>query len=119
MNELLGVGVLLGVAGASFAIRLPLASRWYPPQYQGLAMGIAGAGNSGTVACALLAPRLAEHVGWHGVMGLALIPAVLVLIAFRLLAKEPPEPAQRLTRRTRSRTCSARATPGSCARSTP
>ncbi|MDA0182441.1 MFS transporter [Solirubrobacter phytolaccae] len=97
MNELLGVGVLLGVAGASFAISLPLASRWYPPQYQGLAMGIAGAGNSGTVACALLAPRLAEHVGWHGVMGLALIPAVLVLIAFRLLAKEPPAPAQRLT----------------------
>ena len=97
MNELLGVGVLLGVAGASFAISLPLASRWYPPQYQGLAMGIAGAGNSGTVACALLAPRLAEHVGWHGVMGLALIPVGLVLIAFRLLAKEPPAPAQRLT----------------------
>ena len=97
MNELLGVGVLLGVAGASFAISLPLASRWYPPQYQGLAMGIAGAGNSGTVLCALVAPRLAEHVGWHGVMGLALIPAGLVLIAFRLLAKEPPAPAQRLT----------------------
>ena len=65
-NQLLGVGVLLGVAGASFAISLPLASRWYPPQHQGLAMGIAGAGNSGTVACALLAPRIAEHVGWHG-----------------------------------------------------
>jgi NNP family nitrate/nitrite transporter-like MFS transporter len=97
MNELLGVGVLLGVAGASFAISLPLASRWYPPQYQGLAMGIAGAGNSGTVVCALLAPRLAEHVGWHGVMGLALIPVGLVLIAFRLLAQEPPAPAQRLT----------------------
>ena len=36
------VGLLLGVAGASFAAALPLASRWYPPQYQGLAMGIAG-----------------------------------------------------------------------------
>ena len=39
-------GFLLGVAGASFAVALPLASRWYPPEYQGLAMGIAGAGNS-------------------------------------------------------------------------
>jgi len=97
MNDMLGVGVLLGVAGASFAISLPMASRWYPPQYQGLAMGIAGAGNSGTVATALIAPRLAEHVGWHGVMGLALIPAVIVLFTFRLLAKEPPAPAQRLT----------------------
>jgi NNP family nitrate/nitrite transporter-like MFS transporter len=60
-------------------------------------MGIAGAGNSGTVACALLAPRIAEHIGWHATMGLAAFPAVLVLIAFRLLAKEPPAPAQRLT----------------------
>src|SRR6201991_828534 len=97
MNAMLGVGVLLGVAGASFAISLPLASRWYPPQYQGLAMGIAGAGNSGTVACALVAPRLAEHIGWHATMGVAAIPAVLVLVAFRLLAKEPPAPARRLT----------------------
>src|SRR5262249_20828285 len=47
-EKLLLVGVMLGVAGASFAAALPLASRWYPPQYQGLAMGIAGAGNSGT-----------------------------------------------------------------------
>src|SRR3954468_24180948 len=97
INEMLGVGVLLGVAGASFAISLPLASRWYPPQHQGLAMGIAGAGNSGTVVCALVAPRLAEHVGWHATMGLAIIPALLVLCAFRFLAKEPPAPAKRLT----------------------
>src|SRR3954469_11744384 len=97
ITQLYGVGVLLGVAGASFAISLPLASRWYPAEYQGLAMGIAGAGNSGTVACALVAPRLAEHLGWHTTMGLAIIPALLVLCAFRLLAKEPPAPAQRLT----------------------
>src|ERR1043166_3714694 len=38
-EKVLVVGVLLGVAGASFAVALPLASRWYPPQYQGLAMG--------------------------------------------------------------------------------
>ena len=36
------LGVILGVAGASFAVALPLASRWYPPQYQGIALGIAG-----------------------------------------------------------------------------
>src|SRR5688572_27505478 len=48
-GSLLAVGLMLGVAGASFAISLPLASRHYPAKYQGLAMGIAGAGNSGTV----------------------------------------------------------------------
>src|SRR5690348_216478 len=56
IHQLYGVGALLGVAGASFAISLPMASRWYPKSYQGLAMGIAGAGNSGTVASALIAP---------------------------------------------------------------
>jgi MFS transporter, NNP family, nitrate/nitrite transporter len=93
-GALLGVGVLLGIAGSSFAISLPLASRHYPPRYQGLAMGIAGAGNSGTVLTTLAAPRLAEHYGWHAVFGLALIPVLLVWGAFALLAKEPPAPAR-------------------------
>ncbi len=84
------VGLLLGVAGASFAVALPLASRWYPPQMQGLVMGIAGAGNSGTVIAAFFAPRLAEHVGWHGVFGLALIPVTVALVVYVWLAKESP-----------------------------
>ena len=96
-GELLAVGLLLGVAGASFAISLPLASRWYPPEHQGLAMGIAGAGNSGTVITTLAAPRLAEAYGWQTVFGLALVPVALALVAFALLAKEPPAPRERLT----------------------
>jgi len=91
--EVLGIGLLLGVAGASFAVALPLASRWYPPEYQGLALGITGAGNSGTIVAALAAPRLAEHVGWHGVFGLALLPVAAAWIVFAVLAKEPPLPA--------------------------
>ena len=91
--EVLGIGLLLGIAGASFAVALPLASRWYPPEYQGLAMGIAGAGNSGTVISALVAPRVAEYVGWHGVFGLALLPVALAWLAFFVLAAEPPKSA--------------------------
>src|SRR5687768_14823612 len=90
--QVLGIGVLLGVAGASFAVALPLVSRWYPPEHQGLALGIAGAGNSGTIIAALAALRLAEHVGWHGVFALAAIPVSLAWLAFALLAKEPPRP---------------------------
>ena len=93
----LGMGLLLGVAGASFAISLPLASRWYPPHLQGLAMGIAGAGNSGTVIAALTAPRLAEAYGWHAVFAMAMAPVALAMAAFVLLAKEPPAPARPLT----------------------
>jgi MFS transporter, NNP family, nitrate/nitrite transporter len=90
-EALLGVGLLLGVAGASFAVALPLASRWYPPQYQGLAMGIAGAGNSGTALATFFGPRLAEAIGWHGVFGMALIPILLTLVIFALFAKDSPQ----------------------------
>lgn len=89
------VGLLLGVAGASFAVALPMASRWYPPKYQGLAMGIAGAGNSGTLFSTLFAPRLAEHFGWHAVFALAMIPLALAALVFILLAKEAPQAAVR------------------------
>ncbi|MGV8710809.1 MFS transporter, partial [Pseudomonas aeruginosa] len=67
------LGLFLGFAGASFAVALPLASQWYPPQHQGKAMGIAGAGNSGTVLAALFAPGLAAAFGWNNVFGFALL----------------------------------------------
>ncbi|KTC07833.1 MULTISPECIES: nitrate/nitrite transporter [Pseudomonas syringae group] len=90
-EQVLLLGVFLGMAGASFAVALPLASQWYPPQHQGKAMGIAGAGNSGTVLAALIAPVLAASFGWGNVFGLALIPLVLTLIAFTLMARNAPE----------------------------
>lgn len=90
LSDVLALGVLLGVAGASFAVALPLASRWYPPEHQGLAMGIAGAGNSGTVIAALVAPRLAEQVGWQAVLGLGLVPVCITLLVFFALAKDSP-----------------------------
>jgi NNP family nitrate/nitrite transporter-like MFS transporter len=87
--------LLLGVAGSSFAVALPLASRWYPPQQQGLVMGIAGAGNSGTAIAALAAPRLAERYGWHEVFGLALLPVVGILIVYLPpgQGESPPAPS--------------------------
>jgi len=89
-SQFLGVGLLLGIAGASFAAALPLASGWYPPEYQGLAMGIAGAGNSGTLLATLFAPRLAQALGWHSVFGIAMIPVCLVWLFFALMAKDAP-----------------------------
>ena len=100
LHEFMVLALFLGIAGGSFAVALPLASRWYPPQYQGLAMGIAGAGNSGTVLAALAAPRLADAVGWHNVFGFALIPVVTTLALYAIFAKEspsqpPPKPLRR------------------------
>jgi len=89
-EKILVVAALLGVAGASFAVALPLASRWYPPHYQGLAMGIAGAGNSGTALATLFAPMLASQFGWHAVFGLSLVPISLTLLFFFVFAKDSP-----------------------------
>jgi NNP family nitrate/nitrite transporter-like MFS transporter len=90
-HQVLALGLLLGVAGASFAVALPLASRWYPQEHQGLALGIAGAGNSGTALAALFAPSLAKHFGWQNVIGLAAIPLAVAFVVYLLLAKDAPE----------------------------
>ena len=84
------LGFFLGLAGASFAVALPLASRWYPAEYQGLAMGIAGAGNSGTLMATLFAPRLAERFGWAATFGVAMVPVAAVFLLFAWLAKDSP-----------------------------
>ncbi|RYD61183.1 MAG: NarK/NasA family nitrate transporter, partial [Verrucomicrobiaceae bacterium] len=84
------LGLVLGFAGASFAVALPQAGRWYPPHMQGVVLGLAGAGNVGVVIDSLLAPRLAAAYGWPSVFGFALIPAILVLIIYILFSKEAP-----------------------------
>ena len=91
-HQVLALGVVLGVAGASFAIALPLASRWYPPEHQGLALGIAGAGNSGTALAALFAPGLAQAFGWGNVIGLAALPLLVAFVVFLVFAKDAPNP---------------------------
>jgi NNP family nitrate/nitrite transporter-like MFS transporter len=84
------LGCVLGVAGASFAVALPQASRWYPPHYQGVVMGIAGAGNMGVVLDSMIVPWLAENYGWQSVFGFLLIPLLLVLAIYIWLVKDAP-----------------------------
>lgn len=90
-NDVLAMGVLLGIAGASFGVALSLGSGWFPPQYKGLAMGIAGAGNSGTVLAVLFAPPLANAYGWQAVYGMAGVCMLLPFFVMVFLAKEPPD----------------------------
>ncbi|MDY0744112.1 MFS transporter [Paucibacter sp. R3-3] len=90
-DRVLAMGVLLGIAGASFGVALSLGSGWYPPRYKGLAMGIAGAGNSGTVLAVLFAPPLAVAYGWQAVYGIAAATMVLPMIVMLVCAKEPPD----------------------------
>ncbi len=91
MTGVIAMGCVLGVAGASFGVALSLGSGSYPPKYKGLAMGIAGAGNSGAVLAVLFAPPLAQAYGWKAVYGLAIIPIAFAMIMLQLFAKEPED----------------------------
>lgn len=96
-QQVLLLGLILGVAGASFAIALPMVSYWYPPEHQGMALGLAGAGNSGTVLASLFAPALAVALGWNNVLGLAALPLIAVFILFLFMAKNSPQCPPRKT----------------------
>ena len=88
--KLILVGILLGSAGASFAVALPLTSRWYSPREQGLVMGIVGVGNVGSALTTFCCPFLAETWGWHAVFGLALAPVSLTFLMFLFLTADSP-----------------------------
>jgi NNP family nitrate/nitrite transporter-like MFS transporter len=95
--RLLGIGALLGISGASFSVALPLAAQWRPPGRKGLAIGVVGAGNSGSVLALLLAPRVAEvpGVAWRGAFALAALPLVVAGLAWLWLARDAPAPRSR------------------------
>ena len=90
LSQALELGLVLGVAGASFAVALPQAGRWYPPQLQGVVLGLAGAGNIGVVIDHLIAPRIAASWGWQSVFGAALLPLAVTFALYAFFAKEPP-----------------------------
>lgn len=86
--EVLLVAFLLGIAGASFAVTLPLAGRTYPAAHQGLVLGIVASGNVGTVLILFFAPRIAAMGGWHDVFGWMILPIVASLAVFVLLVRD-------------------------------
>ncbi|HET7057518.1 MAG TPA: MFS transporter [Nitrospiraceae bacterium] len=86
--ELILVGLLLGVGGASFAVTLPLAGRAYPTEHQGLALGLVASGNIGTVFIMFCAPRWAAMIGWQQVFGLMAVPILITLMLFLMLVRD-------------------------------
>ncbi len=97
-NDVLAMGVLLGIAGASFGVALSLGAGWFPQEHKGLAMGIAGAGNAGTVVALLVAPPVAQAYGWHAVYGWSAVVMLIPMIVMITMAKEPPDNAHQSLR---------------------
>jgi MFS transporter, NNP family, nitrate/nitrite transporter len=84
-HEALAFALLLGVAGASFAVSLPIAGRAYPPAARGFVLGLAASANVGTVLILFLAPRWAAAMDWHYVCVLMAGIVCVTLVLFTLL----------------------------------
>ncbi len=87
-------GLLLGLAGTSFSIGIAFTSRWFPPQKQGLALGIYGAGNIGQSIALFGIPVLASAWGWQNAYRVFALVALVWGVVFLLLARDAPAKAQ-------------------------
>lgn len=92
-GQLLFWGFWLGMAGASFAVGIPYVARWFPPERQGLALGIYGMGNIGTAVAAFTAPWIATRFGWPAAFQAFLPLLALMAALFWVLGREAPRPA--------------------------
>ncbi|GAB6065881.1 NarK family nitrate/nitrite MFS transporter [Aquifex pyrophilus] len=90
-EDLLWMGVFLGVAGASFAIALPMAGSNYPKEIQGLVLGVAAAGNIGAVLDGILFPPIARAIGWEKTFVLSAVLLLIALIFVLLWAEDRTE----------------------------
>ncbi|PZP27350.1 MAG: MFS transporter [Roseateles depolymerans] len=68
------IGLFVGLAGGSFSVGTPYVARWFPKSRQGMAMGVYGAGNSGSAVNKFVAPVLLVSFGW------AMVPQVYAAI---------------------------------------
>jgi NNP family nitrate/nitrite transporter-like MFS transporter len=63
--QLIVCGFFIGVALASFSVGVGFVNGWYPPEKQGAALGVYGAGNIGQSLAAFGSPLLAAALGFR------------------------------------------------------
>jgi NNP family nitrate/nitrite transporter-like MFS transporter len=90
---LIGVGLLLGIAGASFAVGVPFVAGWYPRGRQGFALGVYGVGNIGTAIAFFGAPAASDRWGRSSVGWITAAALLAGAAVFWLLARDAPSPA--------------------------
>lgn len=85
----------VGIAGGSFSIGVAYVSRFFPPERQGLALGVFGAGNVGAAVTKLLAPFVLVAFGWQTVAQVWAAALALMAVLFWVMTKDDPVIRQR------------------------
>ncbi|QYJ14444.1 putative nitrate transporter NarT [Rubrobacter xylanophilus DSM 9941] len=83
-------GFLLGVAGSSFAVGVPFVSKWFPPERQGVALGVYGVGNIGSALAAYAAPAIAGAWGWRWAFWVFVVPLLAMAAMFWAVGRDAP-----------------------------
>ncbi|MEB2399919.1 MAG: NarK/NasA family nitrate transporter [Alcaligenaceae bacterium] len=90
--QFLVLGLFVGLAGGSFSVGTPYVARWFPRERQGLAMGVFGAGNSGSAITKFVAPALIAAAGgaWAIVPQVYAVALLVTAIVFWVFSASNP-----------------------------
>jgi NNP family nitrate/nitrite transporter-like MFS transporter len=91
--QLIVCGFFIGIALASFSVGVGFVSGWYPPEKQGMALGVYGAGNIGQSLAAFGSPVLAAALGFRWGFWTFGVLLLAWLAFFRLKAQDAPRRA--------------------------
>ncbi|MBP2233825.1 NNP family nitrate/nitrite transporter-like MFS transporter [Sinorhizobium kostiense] len=89
--QMLLAGLGVGLAGGSFAVGVAYVSPFFPPERQGTALGIFGAGNVGAAVTKFLAPLLLVPFGWQVVAEVWAAALLLTAAVFWFTTEDDPQ----------------------------
>jgi len=96
-SMILFCALFIGMAGTTFAVSIAYVSRWFPPEKQGLILGIAGMGNLGSAVANFLIPMIFTSYGLEWVFwSLAFAIGIMSLI-FWIGTQELQRPSETKT----------------------
>jgi NNP family nitrate/nitrite transporter-like MFS transporter len=88
--QFLVLGLLVGIVGGSFSVGTPYVARWFSKERRGLAMGIFGAGNSGSALTKFVAPAIIAAYGWQMLPTVYAVALLVTAIVFWLCSATDP-----------------------------
>jgi NNP family nitrate/nitrite transporter-like MFS transporter len=88
--QMLVAALGVGIAGGSFAVGVTYVARFFPPERQGTALGIFGAGNVGAAVTKFLAPFVLLAWGWQAVAQTWAAGLAVMAVVFWFASEDDP-----------------------------